>query len=157
MNIKTIVLSIVATSLLALTGCTSINISPSVVQQGVATGVKYSVSKYPTSRPYLTAATPVICSVANSTNLVPSEVITAIENSDANKLKTPEGVLILNSALTLYISIWNSYGSNAVNNATALQPYLKATCNGLNDGLHTVTFASPSTLKNKVVWPLVKF
>lgn len=123
-------------ALLLSSGCAGqFQVSPAVVQQGVASGVSYSSAKFPTAVPYLLAAGDVICSEANGTNLAPADVIAAIESSNASQFKTPEAVLILNSALTLYIGIWDSYGSNALANATTLQPYLKATCDGINQGL----------------------
>lgn len=143
-----------ALTLALLTGCSSVKISPAIVHQGVSAGVSYSVTKYPNAVPYLRAAAPVICSAANSTNLSPNEVVSAIESSGASAFKTPEGVLILNTALTIYIGLWNSYGDTALNNAPQFRLYLLATCNGLNDGLasRSGVASSPSA-----TWPRVTF
>jgi hypothetical protein len=142
------------------TGCTFIksNVTPAVVQQGVATGVIYAVQKYPTAVPYLQAAAPIICMTANGTNFDPAQIVAAIEKSDAGPLKTPEAVLILNGALTLYIGIWDSYGADAVNRSPDLKLYLQATCNGMNAGLAGAPMlARPGVSATAPEWPLIKF
>jgi len=140
---------------LLLTGCKS-PLSPLVTRQGVAIGVSYSVMKYPSAVPYLKAVTPVVCASANSTNLSPAAVVAAIEQSSAaNALKTPEGVLILNSSLLLYNAVWQSFGSNAVANIPTLREHLQATCNGLNDGLFATT--ATAAAKGNNAWARVKF
>lgn len=142
-------------AVVATAGCSSVQLSPSVVQVGVSTGVRYSVAKYPESIPYLKAVTPIVCSAAYATNLAPEQVIAAIESSPASALKTPEATLILNSALTLYVGIWASYAQEPVFNAPLLREYLLATCNGLQDGIglpSEVRTAAPTT-----PWPRVRF
>lgn len=145
---------ILAPLCLALVGCSSVGkLTPALVQQGVATGVSYGVVKYPTAIPYLKVAGAVICSAANGTNLAPAEVIAAVEASNAGALKTPEAVLILNGALTLYVGIWESYGADALSEHAKLQLYLQATCSGIHDGL-------PEGSRRRVIdprlnWPLV--
>jgi hypothetical protein len=132
--------------------------SPAVVRVGVATGVAYSAAKYTNAVPYIRAATPVICSVANGTNLAPGDVIRAVELSDATALKTPEGVLILNAAMLLYTGVWQSYGSNAVANAPTLKLYLQATCDGLHDGLPGQSDATRASKSARVQeWPHITF
>ena len=166
-NMKKLITTIVSTfalvSMVFMTGCKSApTIGPLVVRQGVATGVGYSVLKYPTAVPYISAASVVVCSAANEANLDPALLIAAIESSNATSVKTPEGVLILNSAFTLYTGIWESYGVNTVSNSPTLKLYLQATCDGLNDGLAFVVppmspLPAASVNKNKINWPLVKF
>jgi hypothetical protein len=98
-----------------LAGCSTTSvISPAVVQQGVATGVSYGVLKYPQAVPELRIASEVICSAANSTNLSPAVVVSAVQAADPNL--TPETTLIINGALVLYIGIWDSYGAKALDN-----------------------------------------
>lgn len=146
-----------------LAGCTSTKqlITPAIVRQGVSALEGYSISKYPDTVPYLKAAAPVICSAANSTNLSPTQVINALEKSKANELKTPQGVLILNSLLVLYIGIWDAYGDDAVNRSPDLQSYLKATCDGMNDRLPVDSRVLQMMLARPWVsfndWPLVGF
>lgn len=147
-------------ALVALTfGCSSLKITPQIVEQSVSTGVKYSVAKYPNSIPYLRAAAPVICSAAYQTNLIPALVIEAIQNSEAEKLKTPEAVLILNSAMLLYIGLWNSYGDDALTKAPMFRLYLQATCEGIQGGL-PAPLSIPELLQEypgKRDWPKVRF
>lgn len=133
-------------------GCSSVKqISPAVVRQGAATIVGYAAVKYPQAMPEVKLAGEVICSAANSTNLNPSAVV-----ADINKITTlsPEAVLIVNSALTLYIGVWSSYGTAAVNNSPALQSYLEATCMGINDGLGANGLRRTA---DKTAWPVVHF
>lgn len=140
-----------------LAGCKTNRLSPLIVQQGVATGVAYSVLKYPSAVPYLKAATPVVCAAGAGTNISPAAVVASIEGTPlAEQVKTPEGVLILNSALLLYTGIWESYGSNAVANSDVLKEYLVATCNGMNQGLAYVPTLS-SRNAPAARWPKVKF
>jgi len=140
---------------LLLTGCKTSSplISPTLVQQGVATGVSYSVARYTNAVPYLRAADTIICSAANSTNIAPAQIVAAIEA--AGLTKTPESVLILNSALLLYIGVWQSYGNDAVNNVPTLKLYLQATCNGIQQGLVGVVGATRGVPDKN--WPVVKF
>lgn len=139
----------------ALCGCSTVgnnNLAPSLVRVGVATGVAYGVMKYPASAPGVRIAGEVVCSAANGTNLSPASVIEAINAVSPNI--SPETTLIVNGALVLYIGVWNSYGQGAVSNAPNLKLYLKATCDGINDGLHTParTTARPAT----EIWPLLR-
>lgn len=159
---KNLILIPVLAAVIILSGCKSGPgiLSPSLVQQGVATGVSYSSAKYPQAVPFLRAAADVICSAANGTNLAPADVVAAIESSPSTAaLKTPEGTLIINSALMLYIGVWNSYGSNALASAPQIQPYLKATCDGTTEGLPSPNLgvmrlqAARGAIEK---WPLVK-
>lgn len=144
-------------ALLFVTGCstTQPNISPALVQQGVFTVAAYTVAKEPAVVPYLNAATPVICSAAQGTNGIdPASVVAAIEASPlASQLKTPEAVLALNGALTLYIGVWDSYGGKV--DLAAMQPYLQATCNGLTLALPAAKSKPAKTAKAS--WPLVRY
>jgi hypothetical protein len=152
--------SLILTAALAfaafVTGCTGPNsqISTALVQQGVFTFASYAVAKNPTIKPYLAAATPVICSAATGTNgLSPEAVVAAIEASPiASQLKTPEAMLALNGVMMLYIGIWDSYGTSV--NLTTMQPYLLATCNGLTAALPANPVSSKAS--KKINWPLVR-
>jgi hypothetical protein len=155
---KRLTLPLVAAVALFAIGCknTSPTLGPALVQQGVATGVSYSVIKYTNAIPYLKVGAQVVCASAGGTNISPAAIITALEQSSvANSLKTPEGVLIFNSALLLYTGIWESYGSNAVASVAQLQPYLQATCNGMNQGLAYTTLSARNA--PVATWPKAKF
>lgn len=157
---KTKVLSLIALAALAvsLVGCKS-PIAPGVVRLGVSTGASYSLLKYPQAAPAVRASADIICAQANGTNLAPESVYAAV---NAYSHQTPESVLIVNSALSLYTLLWNGYGANAVNNIPQLKLYLGATCDGLNDAVGTIptTTAAPSMLRSAPVdknWPHVNF
>ena len=78
----------------------------------------------------------VVCAVAHGTNVSPAAIVTAL---DAYGPLTPESVLIVNSALSLYEII---YAGIAPTNAS---PYAVALCAGLEQGLaFTQTKAIPS-------------
>jgi hypothetical protein len=138
---------------LAITGCKSTipTITPALVQQGVTTLVQYGVQKEPAAKPGVQAAALVICSAANGTNLSPSQVVADIGKINPS-LNTPTAVLIENSALTLYVGVWESYGADAVNRSPQLKLYLQATCVGMNAGLGN-TAAIRST---ENPWPLIR-
>ena len=160
----TSVMALVATVALFTTGCTSTNtsgptIAALVLQEGVATGASYALTQYTNAVPFIEAATPIICSAANGTNFDPAFVVNEIDNSpQASSLKTPEGALILNSALTLYIAVWDSYGASAVTNSANMQLYLTATCNGLTQAVSQSGGIKASSYKaaRKIEWPLIK-
>lgn len=139
----------------AIFGCSTggnSNLAPSLVRIGVSTGVAYGTVQYPKSVPGVRIAGEVICSAANGTNLSPTSVIEAIRAASPNI--SPETTLIVNGALVLYIGVWNSYGQNAMGNLPDLKLYLKATCDGINDGLLTpVTKSSPTA---PTAWPLLR-
>lgn len=139
-------------SVVVLCGCASNKpiLSPALVQAGVSAAVGYGAAKYPQAVPYVRAAEPVICAASESTNLAPAEVVLAIQQ--AGVLKTPESVLIVNSALLLYSGIYNAFGADAVNQNELLQAYLKATCYGIGQGLPVNPAEAPSNAN----WPQVK-
>ena len=159
---KILLIIIGVAALLATTGCNTIkqNITPAVVQQGVATVVSAAVNKYPTAIPYLQAAAPIICMSANGTNFDPAVVVSALESAPAlQSLKTGETPLIINSVLMLYIGLYDSYVGNSVTNNPAIQSYLIATCNGLNQGLSGLTKVPALSLQRQgaaINWPLVQ-
>lgn len=129
---------------LALAGCATTPapnpnpIAPSLVEIAVQASVTYGIAEKPSAIPYLQASKLVICAAAANNVLGPQQVIDALENSEAVALKTPEGVIILNAALSLYGVIYVSYGANVPD--STVQPYLQAVCNGM-------TLALPSTNK----------
>lgn len=131
-----------------VTGCgtTGKTLAPAVVRIAVQTGTTYGIMKDTNTVPYLKAAAPVICSAAGSSTLDPQQVVMALESSNAAQLKTPEAVIIINGALALYQAVYDSYGTNV--QASVVQPYLQAVCDGLNGALGTGTRnAPPATLR----------
>lgn len=120
-----------------LPGCTSTNpaITKALLTATVSTGVSLGAAKSPETVPFIRAADQVICAAANSTNISPTALTAAIEAApQAAALKTTEGTIILNFALSAYMILWDQYGGN-VKNTADLQGYLQATCDGINLGL----------------------
>lgn len=139
-----IVTAVTAMALSTLTtGCKTPAMTQAIVQTTVATGVALGVQKSPQAVPYLKAATPVVCAAASGTNISPAEVVAAIEAANLDSLKTPEAVIIMNGALSLYMVIYDEYGTEAINQQAQLRAFLQGTCNGLNIGL-----LGRSSLKN---------
>lgn len=121
-----------------LTGCksTPIPMQKAVYVTTVSTGVAFGVERYPQATPYLRVAQPIICAAGNGTNVTPAEVVAALQNSPAaNAVATPEGKLILNGALAIYIGVFDSYGTDWVNEQEQLKQYLQWTCDAVALGL----------------------
>lgn len=121
-----------------LTGCQS---TPLPMQKAlyiatVSGGVAIGVDKYPDAVPYLRVAEPIICAAGNGTNISPLEIIAALTNSPAaNAVATKSGKAILSGALILYVSLFDSYGTDWVNQQEKLKTYLGWTCESLALGL----------------------
>lgn len=120
-----------------VTGCgtTGTVLTPALVRIAVQTGTSYGIMKDTNTVPYLKAATPVICSAAGSAALDPSQVVMALESSNAAQLKTPEATIIINGALAIYEAVYDAYGTNV--QASVIQPYLQAVCDGLSGAIGT--------------------
>jgi hypothetical protein len=129
-----------------VTGCgtTGKTLTPALVQIAVQTGTSYGIMKDTNAIPYLRAAAPVICNAAGSGTLDPTAVVAALESSGSAQLKTPEGVIIINGVLAIYEAVYDAYGTNV--QASVVQPYLQAVCNGLNGALGTTRNAPPKYL-----------
>ena len=149
-------LALVALSI-SLVGCKS-PIAPGLVRLGVSSGASYSLLKYPQAAPAVKASADIICSQSNGTNLAPASIYAAV---NAYQNQTPESVLIVNTALSLYTLLWNGYGTDAVNNIPQLKLYLSATCDGLHDALPPATAAGAPTVMRAAAqnknWPHVDF
>lgn len=158
MKMKSLSIIVVAAAGLCLAGCstTGTNVGPPMVRLGVSTGASYSLLKYPEAVPAVRASADIICSQVGGTNLAPASVVAAV---NAYSEQTPESVLIVNAAMSLYTMVWNSYGAGSVSNTPELKLYLGAVCDGLNDALASqpvagmVRNASPQN----PAWPQVKF
>lgn len=156
-----LIIAALALAVSLTTGCSTISnlITPTIIQDGVSAGVQAGVQYYPECRPYLEAAAPIICTAANGTNFDPAVIVADLQSApQLQSLATPEGTMILNGALTLYIGIWDSFGESAVTNNAQLQADLQATCNGFNSGLGNT---NPIVLMKRNAaklepWPLVR-
>jgi len=153
---KTLSLLSLAVLAVGLVGCgtTGTQIGPPMVRLGVSTGASYGLLKHPQALPAVKASADIICSQAAGTNLAPANVVAAINTYTE---QTPESVLIVNSALSLYTLVWNGYGAEAVKNTPALQTYLQATCDGLQDALASQpTSGVTRNAPPNPAWPLVR-
>lgn len=146
--------------LIAFTGCVNARkvITPGTVQSGTAAGVRYGLTKFPSATPAVRIASEVVCSMSNSTNISPTEIVAAIESSNYENLKTPEAIFIVQGVITLYSSAWNSFASDAVAQSEAL-PYLQAICNGSRDGLAGIPTAAIGSRVSgqRLNWPQMRF
>ena len=134
----------------SVVGCgTTKQLGPAAVQVAVQAGAAIGMNKEPAAIPYVEAATPVICSAAGSGVFDPAQVVSALENSPANFLKTPTGVIVINGALALYQAVYNSYGTNI--QASVVEPYLLAVCNGLTGALSTLPTPTPAATAKAAV------
>ena len=106
-------------------------IGPAITQATVATGVAFAVQQDPSILPYLEAADPVICALSGNGTVNPAQIVAALQSAQINELKTPAGMAALNAALAVYEAIYMSYGTNV--QASTVEPYLLAVCNGLKE------------------------
>lgn len=144
---------------LAIVGCATVKsiLTPAAVEQITATTAAWGIATDKNVAPYLQAATPVICSLAGTTVLDPATVVSALENSSANELKTPTALIVINSILATYSVVYDAYGSNVT--ASQMQPYLAAMCNGLTKAIGGKLAGTKLTAPGPTVatkWPYVK-
>ena len=142
-------------AVLLFSGCKSPLATRELVKISVSTGVSLAVAKDPDIVPYLKASAPVVCSAANNTNLAPAEVIAALEASDAAKLKTKEGIIAMNFALSLYTSLYAMYGDD-IANKPMLQAWLLGTCDGIMLGLPAGSQPKEEFVKRQALKPQIK-
>lgn len=167
---KLIALSLLA-AIITLTGCKTndnANVGPALLRLGVSTAAGYSLLKHPEAVAGVSVGASIICAAANGTNISPAQVVAAL---NAYGELTPEAVFVLNAAIGAYTLAFN--GLSDTNNATA-NPYLVATCGGLQDALlipvssltgvsgagGAASFSRTSVVaadKPVVGWPQVKF
>lgn len=139
-----------------LVGCGTIKstLTPALVQSSVAATTSFGLSRYPQAAPAVRIATEVICAAAAGTNVNPANIVAAIEASDWSKIKTPEATFIVQSGITAYTIVYNSWGAEAVNNSEQAVLFLGAVCNGLKAGTPAATFGAPRMRHiNQAEWP----
>lgn len=142
---KTIASVLLGLALLFTVGCKSPALTKGFVRTSVATGVGLQVLHEPKAIPYLRAAAPVVCSAAHGTNISPAEVVAALEASDASKLETPEARLIINGALSLYMTAFEEYGDD-LQSRPLIVAILEGTCEGILLGLPPPTSISKANV-----------
>lgn len=111
-------------------GCSSPKgqMSHAVFTAAVTIGEQIAVDTHPESIPYLRVAVPVVCSVANRTNVSPQAIVAALDSANITNRTTR---LIINSSLTLF----NVVVSGVATNQSEVQLYAQDLCNGMTAGL----------------------
>lgn len=141
MTTKLNLLMLVALTSALFTGCATQNggppATPAIVRATVSAGVSFGLAEDPSIKPYLQAATPVICDAAGQGKVNPADVVAALQQSDANQFKSPTAVAIINSAIAVYEVVYAYYGTNV--QTSVVQPYLEGVCLGLRDVVPPLT------------------
>ena len=117
-----------------LVGCTgpTAPLGQSFVRTAASTGVAVGLEGHPEATPYVKTASLVVCAAANSTNIIPSQIVEQLDKSGVGTNQWAK--LIINGVLGLYTSIYAYYG-DTIANQPVLVGYLHALCDGMNDGL----------------------
>jgi len=141
-------------AVVALTcGCSSLKITPQVLQSGATALTKAGIERYPESLPYIEAFSESICVTAGSTNLAPTNVVAQINVPTAGT-PSAQGALIARGVVALYTAIYLSYGNHALDNLPKLRLYLQAICDGTTDALpDRITMESAKTPRQRN-WPM---
>jgi len=116
---------------LFLTGCQSPGgqaMSHAAFTAAVTLGEQFALEQHPEAVPYVRAAVPVVCSVANGTNVSPQAIVSALEAANVTNATTK---LIVNSSLALF----NVVISGISTNQTEVKLYAQDLCNGMTAGL----------------------
>ncbi len=110
-----------------LCGCktTSSPVSHAAFTAAVTLGTQYGIETHPEALPYIRAATPVVCAVANGTNFSPAAVVAALDRSG---LTNASAKLIINGSLAILNVVVIAVGPT---NQTEIAAYGKDLCNGL--------------------------
>lgn len=115
--------------LLLMTGCSTAQgpISHAAFTAAVTIGEQIALETHPEATPYLRIAVPVVCSVANGTNVSPAAIVAALEAANVTNRTTR---LIINSSLTLFNVV-----ITGATNQSEVRVYAQDLCNGMISGL----------------------
>ena len=126
---STIKLGLLCISIMLLAGCAS---NPAITHaaftQAVTLGEQIGLETHPEATPYVRAAVPVVCSVANGTNVSPAEIVSALEKAGVTNVTAK---IIINGSLALF----NVAVSGLITNQTEVRLYAQDLCNGMQAGL----------------------
>ncbi len=114
-----------------LTGCQNPNTRPmthAAFTAAVTLGEQFALEQHPEATPYVRAAVPVVCGVANGTNVSPQAIVSALEAANVTNATTK---MIINSSLALF----NVVISGLSTNQTEIRLYAVDLCNGMTAGL----------------------
>jgi hypothetical protein len=135
--------------LVFLFGCGTTNqpLTRTVVTSLVKNGIKWGVQRSTNAAPYLEAAAPIVCSVANGTNLSPAVLTAALDAIPIQK--PPEAGLLIDFVVSTYDGYFEHYVDNWTANQPFLQSVLLGCCDGMNQGLAA---AKPGVMMAQEKW-----
>lgn len=131
---KQILSLILIVPLLLVSGCGSPNasvMSHTAFRAAVTLGEQIALDVHPEATPYVRAATPVVCGVANSSNISPAAIVAALDAAGVTNKTTRD---LVNGSLAILNVIVASIGTNQ----TELRLYGQDLCAGMTDGLPPV-------------------
>ncbi len=102
--------------------------SHAAFQAAVTLGEEIAIESHPEAVPFLRVATPVVCSVANGTNVSAAAIVAQLEAAGIND---PTARIIINGALALF----NVAVSGLSTNSSELKLFAQDLCNGMTLGL----------------------
>lgn len=117
--------------IMCLTGCQSPNAGPmthAAFTAAVTLGEQFALESKPEAIPYVRAAVPVVCGVANSTNASPAEVVAALQKAG---ITNAEAKIVINGGIALFNVVVSGIGTNQAE----IQLYATDLCNGMQAGL----------------------
>lgn len=129
-----------------LCGCkTNPQMNHAVFTAAVTLGEQIGVQTHPEAVPFLRLAAPVVCGVANGTNVSAGEIVSQLEKAGITDVKART---IINGSLALF----NVIVSGLSTNSSELRLYAQDLCNGLVAGLppeqaHAKSASLPPHLK----------
>jgi len=136
------------------TGCSTSNapFGQAFVRTAASTAVMVGTETHPEITPYLKTATHVVCAAANSTNVVPAQIVADLAAAGVSTNEISR--IVVNSVINLYTTVYAYYG-DSIKNQVILIGYLHALCDGMNDGLPPEAAAAraPSAVKPKKALP----
>jgi hypothetical protein len=147
-------LAVFALACLVLTGCNGLApLGQAFVRTTAFTGTAVGLKKHPEAKPEVEAASLIFCAAANNTNVVPDQILSTLEASGIGGNEW--AWFIVNGALGLYTSVYESYGAD-VKNYPVLVGYLRAICDGMRQGLGAVSLAAKGAKPSKPLPPHLK-
>lgn len=123
--------SILAGVCLLFMGCTGPNQGPmthAAFTAAVTLGEQIGLETHPEATPYVRAAVPVVCAVANGTNVTPAEIVKALEAANVTNVTAK---LIINGGLAIFNVVVTGLGTNQ----TEIRAYGQDLCDGMRAGL----------------------
>jgi hypothetical protein len=102
-----------------------------ILKGTAASGVVLAYTKDPNSTPYFKAAALALGKFATGSDLSPTALQLALQETGIRELKTPEAAIAMNLVISIYEAFWG----DLVRDQVSANPPLKITLQGLVDGL----------------------